>query len=359
MEAQQDGWGPRRSSPLTNQAAQTDLPQSALAQLGKLLGRAPQFVQSCELLQRFGPSNVPVLIEGETGTGKELAARAIHYLSARHDKPFVPINCGALPDHLFENELFGHRAGAYTGATQASKGMIQQAEGGSLFLDEIEALSEHGQVALLRFVQNQEYRPLGGGALQTADVRVVAASNQSLVERVERGDFREDLYFRLAVAQVELPPLRQRPGDASLLADHFLQRISKRENRAFYFATDTLRWIERQAWKGNVRELENFVERCVLLRSGLEIRHGSEGVGGAQTSEVASPTQTYTTEPCACEDFNSAKKKVIAQFERDYLTELMSSTGGNVSKAAKLAGKERRCMGKLLKKHGIDARVYK
>src|SRR5262245_238466 len=174
------------------------------------------------MLSRIARFDVPALIEGETGTGKEIAARVVHYQSTRRNRPFIPVNCGALPEALVENELFGHERGAYTDARESTPGVVALAEGGTLFLDEIDALSSKAQVALLRFLQDQRYRPIGAHADRRADVRVIAATNQSLEQLADRGQFRSDLLFRIKVLFVDLPPLRRRQGDAKLLAEHFL-----------------------------------------------------------------------------------------------------------------------------------------
>ena len=286
-------------------------------------------------MRRFAETTAHVLIQGETGTGKELVARAIHYLGPRRYKPFVAINCGALPDNLVENELFGHARGAFTDARDSQPGVIAEADGGTLFLDEIECLSHKGQVALLRFLQDGHYRPLGGRGMVQADVRVVAASNREFDEMVREGSFRQDLLYRLAIMSVSLPPLRARGNDVLLLVDHFLRRFARSYGRPR---------------PGNIRELENAVHRQFLLADGGNLR-----LELAPQPDAPMPASTAAgVEGLADMDMKTAKAAVIERFERDYLEQLITATGGNVSAAAQRAGKERRAFGKLLKKYGIE-----
>jgi len=316
------------------------------------IGRSPSFTAIVERIRKFSLCDATVLIEGETGTGKENAARAIHYLGIRKSYPFIPVNCGALPDNLVENELFGHEEGAYTDARRSVMGLIAQAEGGSLFLDEVEALSVKGQIALLRFLQDQEYRPLGGRRSVKANIRVIAASNHSLADMVRTGAFRNDLLYRLNLLPLDVPPLRDRNGDIELLAEYFLRGYRVKYNRArMQIHPNTLEWMLRYDWPGNVRELENFIHREFLLASGDEI------VKGSAVSEAGSEYHTLQDAGVGVYNdfsFNLAKSKVLDSFERSYLSRLMQASQGNVTIAAKLAGKERRALGKLLKKHGID-----
>ncbi|KAA0242848.1 MAG: sigma-54-dependent Fis family transcriptional regulator [Candidatus Brocadia sp. AMX2] len=211
-------------------------------------------------------SDATVMIYGETGTGKELIARAIHYNSHRHGKPFIPVNCGALPDHLIENELFGHAKGAFTDASTAEKGLIAEAEGGALFLDEVDTLSSSAQIKLLRFLQDKEYRHLGSSKSRGADVRVIAATNSNLWYLVETKRFREDLYYRLNVLSVTLPPLRERVSDIPLLAAHFLTRYAKQNRRGLlHLSGDAMQKLIHYPWSGNVRELEGVIQRAAVL----------------------------------------------------------------------------------------------
>lgn len=316
-----------------------------------MIGKSKAFQHVLSLIERIAKCDVPVLIEGETGTGKELAARAIHYGGARRDFPFVPLNCGAIPEALIENELFGHQRGAYTDAAQDQAGLIQFAHHGTLFLDEIDALSPKGQVTLLRFLQDNQYRPLGGPTSRSADVRILAASNGDLAKLVAQGAFRSDLYYRLKILHLELPPLRARCGDVALLAANFIQMCNARlEQGEKKLSANTLDWFERYAWPGNVRELENLIYREYLLTEGAVIDI-------APLAQLASERRSHPDRrngDFLNTKFVDAKSRVIEEFERQYLSSMLNAAAGNVTKAANLSGKERRTFGKLLKKHGIE-----
>lgn len=316
-----------------------------------MIGQSKVFLETIKLIARIAVYDAPVLIEGETGTGKELAARAIHYQGARRDQPFIPVNCGAIPDLLIENELFGHRKGAFTDARDDQLGLIAHAHSGTLFLDEVDALTPKGQVALLRFLQDQYYRPLGDRLEKKADVRIIAASNVNLTRLAEAGLFRMDLLYRLKVLFLELPPLRERKGDPELLAKHIMQASSERFGESVKtFHQDTLEWFDSYAWPGNVRELENMVNRAFLLAEESVIR-------------ISLIDQTETERRTLIDrrksmfeglDYTRAKAQVIDNFEKKFLTSLMEKSRGNVTEAARMAGTERRCLGKLLQKYGID-----
>lgn len=295
-------------------------------------------------LRCIAASEAPALIEGETGSGKEVAARAIHYGGPRRSGPFVPVNCGALPEGLIESELFGVERGAYTDARQARRGLVAEAFGGTLFLDEVEALSPKAQVTLLRFLQDQRYRPVGTARDLRTDARVIAAANQPLEDMVGRREFRPDLMYRLKILHLVLPPLRQRGDDVELLAHHFIDGLQARYGgppRDLH--PETRQWLRRYAWPGNVRELENWVHRRFLMSSGTAITHDD--------APRPEPAGAVAASPVVC--FQRAKAEAVQRFERDYLLRVLHETDGNVTRAAQLAGKERRAFGKLLKKHGI------
>jgi DNA-binding NtrC family response regulator len=334
------GWKPRdRLDP-------EPLLEETLAGLN-LIGRSTPFLAVMDQLRRMVACEAPVLIKGETGTGKELVARALHYLGERSGGPFVPVNCGALPDHLVENELFGHERGAYTDAGSSAPGAIGEAAGGTLFLDEVEALSPRAQAALLRFLQDREYRPLGARRGRRADTRVIAASNADLKTLCVERTFRADLYFRLDILSLTLPPLRARGGDITHLAQHFIDRYAHQYGRPAVGLDPRCRpLMQAYAWPGNVRELENLVHREVLLSDGQRIL--------LNPGREAPPAATAWPAPADLSNsFAEAKARAIETFERDYLTRLMDATGGNVTQAARRAAKERRALGKLLKKHRI------
>ena len=317
-----------------------------------LVGQSTPFQKVLSIIKNSASCEAPVLIEGETGTGKDMVARAIHYLGTRQDFPFIPVNCGAIPDHLIENELFGHEKGAYTDAKQSQKGLIAQTEGGTLFLDEIEALSAKGQVTLLRFIEDHVIRPLGAKQTKIVDVRIIAASNAPLFELVEKGLFRRDLLFRLNLISIAVPPLRERASDIHHLAEFFMQKYRKQYQQPNkHINTKIMDWMIKYPWPGNVRELDNFIHRAFLTSTGPCINQ-VEGL----------PLQRQTNNPPnfnVDESYNEAKAKVINDFEQRYLIRLISSSNGNVTKAAAAAQKERRAFGKLLKKHHIDPAQYR
>ena len=314
-----------------------------------LVGESPAFLgllKSVERIARHGAATV--LIRGETGTGKEIIARAIHYLGARRDFPFVPVNCGALPDTLAENELFGHRPGAFTGATDESVGLLRLAHRGTLFLDEVDALPAKTQVALLRFLQDGTFRPLGASKEEKADVRIVAASNRCLKEEVRANRFRADLYFRLNLIALEVPPLRERTGDIRILSEHFLKECARRYRLPDkHLHEGALGSLAEYAWPGNVRELENLIHRAYLLCDDehLNISTPSDAPAPVKAAFHDSTLDTLS--------YRSAKSRVLQEFDRNYLTQLLKRTAGNVTRAAEIAGKERRALGKLLKRYGI------
>jgi two-component system, NtrC family, response regulator GlrR len=346
---------------------QEGLPPSSVLLNAKLnlLGESPAFMRLLGQVERFARCDATVLINGETGTGKELTARAIHYLSGRRDGPFIPINCGALPETLLSSELFGHTRGAFTDAHETRQGLIAQAEGGTLFLDELEALSHRGQVALLRFLQDYEYRPLGAARSRVANVRVIGATNADLDQLARGGQFRQDLLYRLNVLTLDVPPLRARGDDAVVLARSFLKNLCARyrspERRFHPTAIAALRAHE---WPGNVRELENLLHREFLLADGdvLNLPGLPRGTSLERRVNMRRSTDAASTArqvAATGEAFREAKARVIAEFEREYLSDLLRQTGGNVSLAARLAGKERSRFNRLVLKHRLRARDFR
>jgi two-component system, NtrC family, response regulator GlrR len=324
-----------------------------------LLGESSAFAEVLHAIRRLAPFDAALLIQGETGTGKELVGRALHYLSNRRDGPFIPINCGAIPDSLIETELFGHTRGAFTDAREARDGVIAQARGGTLFLDELEALSPRGQVALLRFLQDQEYRPVGGGPLRHANVRVLGSTNVDLNALAERGEYRPDLLFRLHVLTLQLPPLRARGHDVILLAQAFARRFSQQYHRPEKeLHPESLLYLRQHSWPGNIRELENLMLRAVLMSDDAQLKLNAASTPAPVAAANGSvPTQHEV--PLTSVSFRKAKARVIAQFERAYIEELLTRTGGNISLAARLSGKERSRLGKLLRKHGLSGASFR
>lgn len=309
-----------------------------------MIGQSQGFVKLLEQVERVARCDATVLVEGETGTGKELVARAIHYQGARQERPFVPVNCGALPDSLLENELFGHAKGAFTDARSDQPGLVGLAEGGTLFLDEVDALTPRAQVALLRFLQDQRYRPLGSRQERDADVRVIAASNQCLEQLVKADRFRLDLLYRLRLLHLRIPPLRERPGDPALLCTHFIEKAQRKfGGRARALDAATIAWLDLHSWPGNVRELENLVYQAHLACDD-EVLSLPPPDTLAATSDQDTNTFTY----------RCAKEQAIAAFETRFLGNAMQRSSGNVSAAARLIGTERRHLGRLLKKYSIQ-----
>jgi DNA-binding NtrC family response regulator len=313
-----------------------------------LVGKSAAFLRVLQMVRGIAHADATVLIAGETGTGKELVARAIHYQSPRRGKPFIPVNCGALPDHLFENEFFGHAKGAYTDASSPEKGLVAEAEAGTLFLDEVDTLSASAQVKLLRFLQDREYRPLGRARSATADVRLLAATNADLWQQVQTKQFREDLYYRLNTIGLYLPPLRERPEDIPLLANYFLRRFAHHYSRAsLQLAAAALHKLIDYPWPGNVRELESIIQRAILLAPSQVL----------QPEDIDLPSSSHA-EVSKAESFRTAKARVIEQFERTYLHTLLTAHKGNVTHAANHAGEARRSLQRLLKKHGLQRGTF-
>lgn len=332
-----------------------DIPASTRSNIQRtMIGSSPHFKIVLDKIARISACDVPVLISGETGTGKELAARAIHYQSQRSENPFIPVNCGALPDTLLENELFGHEKGAYTDARTSHEGLVSQADGGTLFLDEIDALSPKAQVTLLRFLQEKEYRPLGGGKVKEANIRIIAASNKVLQELVSQGLFRDDLYFRLDIIPLRMPALRERREDIHELAEYFMDKFrSKYEITSRSLSNRAFKYMDAYSWPGNIRELESVIHRSFLMATGDEVTLEDTAV---TQNDIAYNSIEDVVD--LDQSFNNAKDCIVNEFEKFYLHKLMTSCQGNVTLAARQAGKERRALGKLLKKHGINKQVY-
>jgi two-component system, NtrC family, response regulator GlrR len=309
----------------------------------KLVGHSPAFLSEINKIPMVAKCDAGVMISGETGTGKELCARAIHNLSTRSGQPFIPVNCGAIPVELAENELFGHERGAFTGAGTAQPGLIQEADKGTLFLDEIDSLPLLAQVKLLRFLQEREFRPLGSTKTRHADVRVVTATNVNFERAIKEGKLRQDLYYRLNIIPITLPPLRERLEDIQLLAEFFRVKYSLNFNKHVTgFSPNALQNLLMHDWPGNVRELEHVVQRAVAMCQLSLIR--TEDI--QLTNFSASPV---------VESFKNAKDRVVNQFERNYLQSLLLVYQGNITRAAEAAQKDRRAFWELMRKHQIDS----
>jgi DNA-binding NtrC family response regulator len=309
--------------------------------LKQIIGESPLLLEEVRRVPRFARCDATVLISGESGTGKEIFARAIHYLSPRADKPFVPVNCGALPEHLVESEIFGHKRGAFTGAATDQAGLIREAEGGTLFLDEIDGLIPTAQVKLLRFLQDGEYRSVGSQQIVHANVRVVAAANADFNHIVREGKFREDLFYRLNVLALALPPLRERRGDILLLAHHILEtQASIAGSPARRLSLGALNRLLGHSWPGNVRELENTLTRAIVLcdRDTIEL------------SDLNLPADGVPEEN---QSFRTMKARAVRRFEHDFLETILSAHQGNITRAARAVKKNRRAFWELLRKHGL------
>jgi transcriptional regulator with PAS, ATPase and Fis domain len=321
----------------------------------KLVGDAPCFVKIVEELTTVKKSDAAVLLIGETGTGKELFARAIHYLSGRADGPFVALNCGSLPDTMLEDELFGHERGAFTDAHLCRTGLVAQAENGTLFLDEVDSLSPRAQVVLLRVLQDKKFRPIGASSEQQANVRILSATNTRLEQRVQQGTFRADLYYRLSVFTVSLPSLRSRKDDIVGLAMHFIEKHAPAERCHARLTPSACAALLGYQWPGNVRELENAIIRGIHRAKKDEwIDVQDLGLPLPKEEQTESAYEHVPTQ----RSFQNLKHQTILQFERRYLMGLMTEHHGNVSRAAQTAGKERRALGRLLKKYQIDPKCF-
>ena len=315
------------------------------ARLHNLIGGSAAMRHLFELINRFAQSDATVLIQGETGTGKELIADAIHQCSPRRNEPFVVLDCSAIPEQLFEAQLFGHEVGAFTGAVKSTPGVFEMAHGGTLFLDEIGELPLDVQAKLLRAVETRKVRRLGGTKVFASDVRLVAATNRDLAAEVNRGTFRSDLYYRLAVAKLSIPALRERREDLPLLVEHFLRQLSVSSgNPDPRLPEDFIARAGRHTWPGNVRELRNAVERAVLLPNhpqvAFETPPKKEGDGFAHI-DIDVP-------------FKVAKQKLVDEFDRRYLQSLLEAHDGNISAAARAAGIERMSIYKMIRRLGLD-----
>ncbi|NOT27868.1 MAG: sigma-54-dependent Fis family transcriptional regulator [Acidobacteria bacterium] len=334
--------------PRVLRAAAEQPSDDAAPEIEGFVGRGPGFTRVLQNIRAVARCDATVLIEGETGTGKELCARAIHRLSARHSKPLNTINCGAIPRDLIENELFGHQKAAFTGASAAQLGLIAASEGGSLFFDEVDAFGQSEQVTLLRFVQNQEYRPLGGTRVLRADVRVMAATNSNLSTRVKQGHFREDLFYRLDMLRVCMPPLRERREDIPLLARYALATYAKKfQARGRTFDDDAIEALAAHDWPGNVRQLEHVVGRAVAFAFHDDVITRQH----LKLSEDEAPQALAVS-------LREGKRRIVADFERSRVCACLAAHSGNIARAAQAAGKNRRAFFELMRKYSVRAEEF-
>lgn len=316
--------------------------------IGQIIGKSAPIREIQKQIENISPCNINILITGESGTGKELAARAIHYLSLRAGKPFIPINCSAIPENLFENEIFGHVKGAFTGACDHHNGLVKEAEGGTLFLDEIGSICLNAQAKLLRLLQEKEYKPLGCSKPKNADIRIIAATNKDLYTLVREGAFREDLYYRLNILAIHLPPLRERRDDIPLLIAHFIKKYSREYNKPeIELSQSLINEFAEYNWPGNIRELENKIQQMIVMPSYPVITDSNI------TLTTEKPIKESETE---C--LKTIKKRNISSFERSYLNQLLKEHGGNVAMAARKAGKSRTGLWNLIKKHNLSPKEF-
>ncbi|HSN28713.1 MAG TPA: sigma-54 dependent transcriptional regulator [Kofleriaceae bacterium] len=312
------------------------------------VGASEQHRALLTLIERVARNNVELLFTGDTGVGKEQYARYAHSCSPRRERPFVPVNCGSIPADLFENELFGHVGGAFTGARPNAQGLVAAAEGGTLFFDEVDALAAANQVKLLRFLQEKEYRRLGEARSQDADVRVLAATNRDLVKAARTGSFREDLMFRLRVVPIAIAPLRERPDDVLPLVDAFVPWYAEEYNVEPVELTEAARsHLVHYSWPGNVRELENLIRNLTCVHPGQTIEVEQLPLVAEVNGKNGHPLKG---------SFQRLKSSMVAEFERKYIEEALEQANGNITRAARTAGKPRRAFFELMRKHGIQSR---
>ncbi|MFK7984526.1 MAG: sigma 54-interacting transcriptional regulator [Sandaracinaceae bacterium] len=339
---------------------------------GDLIGRDRSMREIYAILEKIAPTDATIVVEGETGTGKEVVARTLHQQSRRRDGPFMVFDCGAVPENLIESELFGHEKGSFTGAIATRQGIFEMANGGTVFLDELGELQIDLQPKLLRVLEQREVKRVGGTKPIKVDVRVVAATNRDLEEEVREGRFREDLFYRLTVVRLLLPPLRDRRDDVALLASHFLSQGRFNRDRlggkkVSGFAPEVVERLLRYGWPGNVRELHNVVERAVSFAEGDRVelvdlpehigfpRGGLRGALGADTTNPSVELPGMAVDDLG--GFKEAKEQWVASFEADYIRALLKKNGGNISHAAREADIDRKYFRKLMKKYAITADV--
>jgi len=356
---------------LADRARQLEQVLLSKERFGELIGDSPRMLEVYRLIMGVAPTSSTVLILGESGTGKELVARAIHQQSPRAKKPFVAVNCGAIPRELVESELFGHLRGAFTGAQAARAGLFESADGGTILLDEVGDLPLAAQVKLLRALQHGEIKRVGADESRTVDVRVLAATNVDLHERIRAGQFRQDVFYRLNVIAIELPPLRERGDDVLLLANHYLQKFARSMGRDIkHLSSDAVHAARSYDWPGNVRELEHAIEHAMVLAqhdviSATDLpfvrRSSHPSSGRMSTAAPATAEETSTAGDAETRKdewskmtYADAKKRMLARFDNEYTSELLKSTEGNMSEAARRAGLDRSNFRRLLKRRRED-----
>lgn len=334
------------------------------SEINHFVGKSAPMQRLYETIHSLANTDYAVLIRGESGTGKELVARAVHSLSQRNKRKLVTVNCPAIPEHLLESELFGHKKGAFTGALNDHAGLFTQADGSSLLLDEIADIAVPVQTKLLRALQEQEIRPLGSTRTRNVDVRILSTTNQDLEEKIRNKSFREDLFYRLNVFTVTTPCLREIPEDIPILVHHLARSVaSELEMPPVTIRTPVLENLMQREWPGNVRQLQNFVRRLILFSDGREV--GMTGLKAVDSQDMRDSRYERSVETvtdigtAGVEPYNDAKNRVLNAFTKEYVEKILASTGGNISHGAKLAGMSRVALQKILRRLDIDPEVFR
>jgi DNA-binding NtrC family response regulator len=319
-----------------------------------LVGKSPKMQRVYETIQMVAKTDLTVLITGESGTGKDLTARAVHALSERSNKPFIAVNCPTLPENILESELFGYKKGAFTHATQNKKGLFQEAHTGTIFLDEIGDISPTIQTKLLRVLQEKEIKPLGDSQVVRVDVRIIASTNQHLKQKIKKAEFREDFFYRLNVLPIKLPALREHPEDIPLIASHLTEKHCKKLNKPQKrLSPELIRAFRNKRWEGNVREMENLIMQGILFSSSDEITPNALGISDTGRAEIKESDSTQNL------PYKDAKEKTLYDFNHTYIGSLLAAYDGNVTHAAKSCGMERQALQQIMRRYGITAEQYR
>ncbi len=321
----------------------------------ELVGKSPKMQRVYETIQMVAKNELTVLITGESGTGKDLAARAVHALSNRSKRPFIAVNCPTVPEQILESELFGYKRGAFTHATRDKKGLFQEAHSGTIFLDEIGDITPTIQTKLLRVLQEKEIKSLGDARPIHVDVRIIASTNQPLAEKIKSGEFREDFFYRLNVLPIKLPPLRERPEDIPLIANHLLEKHCSKLNKPLKrFSTELMDMFIGRRWEGNVRQMENMIMQGILFSATDEITPKAVGIGRKPTSGAIAEITPSLDLP-----YKAAKEQNLSAFNAAYIGHMLTLSQGNVTQAAKSCGLERQALQQIMRRYGITANPYR
>ncbi len=320
-----------------------------------MAGKSQTMQRVFETIQMVAKTDMTVLITGESGTGKDLTARAIHAMSNRSNKSFIPVNCPTVPEHILESELFGYKKGAFTHATQNKNGLFMEAQGGTIFLDEIGDISPAIQAKLLRTLQEKEFKPLGSNRSVTVDVRILASTNQNLEEKIKKGEFREDFYYRLQVLPIKLPSLNERREDIPLIANFLLEKHCEKLNKkSKTISSELMEMLVNHQWAGNIRELENMIIRGILFSATDKIYPADSGFSPVESSVKEGAKEILHQLP-----YKEAKEKMLQNFNDQYIGHKLSATGGNVTQAAKMSGLERQALQQIMKRYNIDSETFR